>query len=184
MPSVAPSTTVIDLGRGRARSPRAPSAAGAGRARPGRRRCRRGPRPGRRRGPRLGQQRRVGGAAREVEPQAVGAGADQSALARGQPRRAASRGRRCRRGRATRPGRYAAAPARRRLTVAGLTPSSAATSRTVGSRSPGASSPARMARPKTPAIPCGVRSVSVARSGERSRGPLRSGRKFTTRRKA
>ena len=56
----------------------------------------------------------------------------------------------------TRPVRRSACQAA--LTVAGETPSSAATSRTVGSRSPGARAPERIPRLKAPAMPRGERS--------------------------
>ncbi len=63
----------------------------------------------------------------------------------------------------TRPVRRSACHAA--LTVAGETPSSAATSRTVGSRSPGASAPARIARLKAPAMPRGERSSTGPHTG-------------------
>ena len=131
--------------------------------------ARRGPRPGRRRA-------RGSAAARDRGCRARGPSAGRrgwrrpARAAAGSATHAVSRARRCPsvRARPTTPVRRSACQAA--LTVAGLTPSSAATSRTVGSRSPGPSSPDRIARPNAPAMPCGDRSVSVARSGERLTG--------------
>ena len=147
-----------------------------------------GPRPrrGRSAGPRRGQQLGVGGAAREVEPQAVRAGADEPAVPRRQPRARGRRGRRCPRARAghDQPGttqrlprgadgrgadtpRSAATLAHRRQPVAGREVAGADGART---------------RPRSPAG-----NASASRSGQRLTGDpsikrADGGREFTRRR--
>ena len=139
--------------------------------------------PGRRARPRAGRPGAAPGPGRAAASGRACRGTGRAAARPGRrrPGRAAAatatgsgcRGRRCR----TRP-RDTTRPVRRSAchaadTVAGDTPSSAATSRTVGSRSPGASSPARMARLNAPAMPRGVLVLDV---GEIHAQPLTTGK--------